>query len=127
MTCCCFWHYRFSVAVVRSRWIVLTRAMSLRKPRIFFKLSVCPMLSWNFSLKSWSASSLSWCCSSTSVRLRILSDFINAIPDSVLTYRPFALNQRGAKRQLVRRQPHRFGGILDGYTFHLKQNFSRTH
>src|SRR5262249_56307254 len=50
-----FCHYFFSVARAadwRSRAIVLTRAMSLRNPRIFFKLSVCPMLSWNFSLNS---------------------------------------------------------------------------
>src|SRR5260370_216916 len=45
----------------------------------------------------------------------------------VLTYRPFALDQRGAQRQLVRRQPHRFGGVLDGHTFHLNQNLSRTY
>src|SRR5207253_9535028 len=59
-----------------SRIMVLTRAISLRRPRIFFRLSVCPMLSWNFSLKSWSASSCSWWRSSTSVRLRTFSDFI---------------------------------------------------
>src|SRR2546426_9185696 len=53
--CICLRHYFFSVvppAVARSRAIVFTRAMSLRSPRIFFKLSVCPILSWNFSLKS---------------------------------------------------------------------------
>src|SRR5258705_2797707 len=42
-------HHFFSVppAAVssRSRAMVLTRAMSLRRPRIFFRLSVCPMLS----------------------------------------------------------------------------------
>src|SRR5579864_4629383 len=43
---CCFRHYFFSVAAerarppVRSPMIVLTRAMSLRSPRIFFRLSV---------------------------------------------------------------------------------------
>src|SRR5580698_5285770 len=46
---CGFSHYRFSVALAvlrpRSPRIVLTRAMSLRKPRIFFKLSVWPMFS----------------------------------------------------------------------------------
>src|SRR6202044_2617209 len=61
---CGFSHYRFSVAlalvelalvalavvtlaVVRSRSprMVLTRAISLRKPRIFFRLSVWPMFS----------------------------------------------------------------------------------
>src|SRR5439155_13420408 len=51
-------HYFFSVATAvaapRSRAMVFTRAMSRRRPRIFFRLSVCPMLSWNFSLKSWS-------------------------------------------------------------------------
>src|SRR5215475_9373702 len=45
----CFCHHFFSVAAwaPRARWprIVFTRAMSLRRPRIFFKLSVCPMLS----------------------------------------------------------------------------------
>src|SRR5947207_3335738 len=37
----------------RSRKIVLTRAISLRRPRIFFRLSVWPMFIWNLSLKSW--------------------------------------------------------------------------
>src|SRR5438309_3599801 len=43
----CSGHYRFSVAVARPRSprIVLTRAMSLRSPRIFFRLSVCPVFS----------------------------------------------------------------------------------
>src|SRR5580700_3261399 len=42
---CGFRHQRFSVAAerVRSPRIVFTRAMSLRSPRIFFRLSVCPM------------------------------------------------------------------------------------
>src|SRR5258708_31553241 len=35
-----------------SRMMVLTRATSLRRPRIFFRLSVCPILSWNFKRKS---------------------------------------------------------------------------
>src|SRR2546421_1083396 len=42
-------HYFFSVVtppgVPRSRAMVFTRAMSRRRPRIFFRLSVCPMLS----------------------------------------------------------------------------------
>src|SRR5580692_5042515 len=56
---CGFSHYRFSLALAvvalavvalavlrpRSPRIVLTRALSLRKPRIFFKLSVWPMFS----------------------------------------------------------------------------------
>src|SRR5579863_4361847 len=44
---CCFRHYRFSIAPerLRSTWIVFTRAISLRSPRIFFRLSVCPMFS----------------------------------------------------------------------------------
>src|SRR2546425_329117 len=64
LLCICVGHdYFFSVvppASSRSRAMVFTRAMSLRRPRIFFRLSVCPMLSWNFSLKSWSLSSRSW-------------------------------------------------------------------
>src|SRR5215510_4196299 len=55
---CRFCHHFFSVAActprARSPRIVFTRAMSLRRPRIFFRLSVCPMLSWNLSLNSWS-------------------------------------------------------------------------
>src|SRR5580698_7159589 len=50
-----FRHYLFSVAAVercRSPMMVFTRAISRRSPRIFFRLSVWPMLSWNFSLKS---------------------------------------------------------------------------
>src|SRR5580658_7428271 len=44
---CGFRHQRFPVAAerVRSPRIVFTRAMSLRSPRIFFRLSVCPMFS----------------------------------------------------------------------------------
>src|SRR6266478_5486309 len=57
---CRLCHYLFSVTAcpvrARSPRMVLTRAMSLRRPRIFFRLSVWPMLSWNFSLNSWSAS-----------------------------------------------------------------------
>src|SRR5215831_18863223 len=58
---CRFRHYFFSVAAarVRSPRIVFTRAMSLRNPRIFFRLSVCPMFIWNFSLNNWSARSFS--------------------------------------------------------------------
>src|SRR5689334_960636 len=77
----CFGHgYFFSVlrapASSCSRRIVFTRAMSLRKPRIFLRLSVCPIFIWNFNLKSWSARSRSWWRSSTSVKFRILSVFI---------------------------------------------------
>src|SRR5580765_847866 len=57
---CSFRHYFFSVVACapreRSPTMVFTRAMSLRRPRIFFRLSVWPMLSWNFSLNSWSES-----------------------------------------------------------------------
>src|SRR5207302_6825909 len=67
-----------------SRMMVFTRAISLRRPRIFFRLSVCPMLSWNFSLKSWSARSRSWWRSSVSVRLRTFSDFIMQFRFSLL-------------------------------------------
>src|SRR5207253_5964480 len=80
--CICLRHYFFSVvppAVARSRAIVFTRAMSRRRPRIFFRLSVCPILSWNFSLKSWSLSSRSWWRNSSSVKLRTLSGFINQL------------------------------------------------
>src|SRR5690349_2570099 len=52
---CCFGHDYFlspTAVVSRCRMMVLTLAMSLRSPRIFFRLSVCPMLSWNFSLNS---------------------------------------------------------------------------
>src|SRR5689334_4145282 len=52
-----------------SRITVWTRATSLRRPRILFRLSVCPILSWNFRRKSWSLSSCCWCSSSASVRL----------------------------------------------------------
>src|ERR1022692_2020243 len=84
-----FRHYFFSVlrvvvlpAVLSaasscSRRTVWTRAISRRSPRIFFRLSVCPIFIWNFSLKSWSAKSLCWWFSSTSVKLRIFSAFIN--------------------------------------------------
>src|SRR5580700_3835188 len=68
-----------------SRRTVWTRAMSRRSPRIFFRLSVCPMFIWNFSLKSWSPKSRSWCLSSTSVKLRIFSAFINKFPVLVLS------------------------------------------
>src|SRR6202158_1897575 len=75
-----FRHYFFSVfapASSCSRRMVWTRAISRRSPRIFFRLSVCPIFIWNFSLKSWSAKSRSWCLSSTSVKLRIFSTFIS--------------------------------------------------
>src|SRR5579859_1004690 len=91
-----FRHYFFSVfapASSCSRRTVLTRAMSRRSPRIFFRLSVCPIFIWNFSLKSWSAKSRSWCLSSTSVKLRIFSAFIKSALGSQLSVRPssFAL------------------------------------
>src|SRR5258708_6535109 len=41
-----------------SRMMVWMRATSLRNPRIFLRLSVCPILSWNFNRKSWSLSSV---------------------------------------------------------------------
>src|SRR5260370_15298200 len=84
---CGFRHYFFSVLRAPSscsRRTVWTRAMSRRSPRIFFRLSVCPIFIWNFSLKSWSARSRSWCLSSTSVKLRIFSAFINSVPASKL-------------------------------------------
>src|SRR6266478_1724211 len=77
---CDFRHYFFSVLRADSscsRRTVCTRAISRRSPRIFFRLSVCPIFIWNFSLKSWSAKSRSWCLSSTSVKLRIFSAFIS--------------------------------------------------
>src|SRR6266849_9998677 len=81
LLCICVGHdYFFSVvppASSRSRAMVFTRAMSLRRPRIFFRLSVCPMLSWNFSLKSWSLSSRSCETSSSPVKFRTFSDFIS--------------------------------------------------
>src|SRR5450631_282080 len=85
---CRFRHYFFSVfgaARSCSRRIVWTRAISRRSPRIFFKLSVCPIFIWNFSLKSWSAKSRSWCLSSTSVKLRIFSAFIKSVPGSAIS------------------------------------------
>src|SRR2546429_4552676 len=81
-------HYFFSVLRAPSscsRRTVWTRAMSRRSPRIFFRLSVCPIFIWNFSLKSWSARSRSWCLSSTSVKLRIFSAFIKSVPSSQLS------------------------------------------
>src|SRR5437899_12951073 len=102
--------------------IVLTRAISLRRPRIFFRLSVCPILSWNFSLKSWSARSCSWWRSSTSVKLRIFSDFMFSIPasHSVFLVHSFALHEAGAQRQLVRCQTHSFRGLGRSDAFHLE-------
>src|ERR1700682_2052717 len=84
---CGFRHYFFSVLREPSscsRRTVWTRAISRRSPRIFFRLSVCPIFIWNFSLKSWSARSRSWCLSSTSVKLRIFSAFIKSVPASKL-------------------------------------------
>src|ERR1035437_8791034 len=83
-----FRHYFFSVfapASSCSRKMVWTRAISRRSPRIFFRLSVCPIFIWNFSLKSWSAKSRSWCLSSTSVKLRIFSTFIKSALGSQLS------------------------------------------
>src|SRR5450432_3737641 len=83
-----FRHYFFSVLAAASscsRRTVWTRAISRRSPRIFFKLSVCPIFIWNFSLKSWSAKSRSWCLSSTSVKLRIFSAFIKSALGSRLS------------------------------------------
>src|SRR6266542_5213663 len=77
-----FNHYFFSPASWRCRAMVLTRAISRRRPRIFLRLSVCPMLSWNLRRKSWSLSSRSWCLSSASVKFLIFSASIN----SVLSY-----------------------------------------
>src|ERR1019366_6232747 len=85
---CDFRHYFFSVLRAPkscSRRTVCTRAISRRSPRIFFRLSVCPIFIWNFSLKSWSAKSRSWCLSSMSVKLRIFSTFINSVLSSQLS------------------------------------------
>src|SRR5262249_19608871 len=80
--CCGFCHYFFlalpvpvslAAASSFSRMIVFTRATSLRSPRIFLRLSVCPILSWNFSRKSWSLRSRSCCLSSASVKFLIFS------------------------------------------------------
>src|ERR1700733_3011030 len=46
---------------------------------------------------------------------------------SAFLVRGFALYQRGAQWQLVRRQTHRFGCIGQRHAFHLKQNLSRTY
>src|SRR5581483_2687237 len=132
----CVPHYFFSPAIARSRTMVLTRAMSLRKPRIFFKLSVWPMFNWNFSLKSWSFISRSWCRNSSSVRFLIFSASINsylavgperAAASSCFSVRCLALHQRRPQRQFVRRQAHRFARVLVRHAFHLKQNLSRLH
>src|SRR3954468_13953158 len=72
----------------RSRAIVFMRAMSLRSPRIFFKLSVCPIFIWNFRRKSWSLRSRSWSRISSSERLRTLSA---VIPFAIDIY-PLLLN-----------------------------------
>src|SRR6202022_3360991 len=119
----CSGHYRFSVAVARPRSprMVFTRAISLRSPRIFFRLSVCPMLSWNFSLNSWSLSSRSWWRSSSSVKLRTFSDFITfRLSVAKFSARPLALHKHGTQGQLVGGQAHGFGGILPRDPFHLK-------
>src|SRR5712692_5617161 len=90
LLCVCLGHYFFSVVPAAasscSRMMVFTRAMSLRRPRIFFRLSVCPMLSWNFSLNSWSLSSRSWWRSSSLVKLRTFSGFINGYRFLVLSF-----------------------------------------
>src|SRR6266446_2481672 len=91
---CGFRHYFFSVLRTPSscsRRTVWTRAISRRSPRIFFRLSVCPIFIWNFSLKSWSAKSRSWCLSSTSVKLRIFSAFIKSVLSSQLSVKAFLL------------------------------------
>src|SRR6266478_6381327 len=93
---CGFRHYFFSVLRAPSscsRRTVWTRAISRRSPRIFFRLSVCPIFIWNFSLKSWSAKSRSWCLSSTSVKLRIFSAFISqfSVLSSQLSVKAFLL------------------------------------
>src|SRR5450631_1467679 len=138
---CRFRHYFFSVfgaASSCSRRIVWTRAISRRSPRIFFKLSVCPIFIWNFSLKSWSAKSRSWCLSSTSVKLRIFSAFIKSVPGSALSknflpgklflnLKHVAFHKRRPQRKLVRRQSHGLFCICDRNAFHLKQNLSRPH
>src|SRR4051812_40228268 len=43
----------------RSRAMVLMRAISLRSPRIFLRLSVWPIFIWNLRRKSWSLRSCS--------------------------------------------------------------------
>src|SRR5215467_11597734 len=91
--CCALCHYLFlalpaspepallslpEAASAFSRMMVFTRATSLRSPRIFFRLSVCPILSWNLRRKSWSLSSCSCCLSSASVKFLIFSASINS-------------------------------------------------
>src|SRR5580765_6521764 len=71
-----------------SRITVCTRATSLRRPRILFRLSVCPILSWNLRRKSWSLSSCCWCSSSASVRFLSFSTSICF---------PFSARQRGPR------------------------------
>src|SRR6185369_11721858 len=135
-----FWfqpYYFFSVALAaassRSRAMVLTRAMSRRRPRIFFRLSVCPILSWNFNLKSWSLSSRSCETSSSTVKFRTFSDFIAVQLSTSEFFCPeflvcaFALHKHGPQRQLVRSQTHGFAGILLRDPFHLEQDLARPH
>src|SRR5438309_7674948 len=96
---CGFYHSYFSLSAASScsRRTVLMRAMSLRSPRIFFRLSVCPISNWKRRRKSWSVSSCSWCFSSTSVWLRIFSAFIIFLVCAC----PVACHQTGAQRQFV--------------------------
>src|SRR5579884_371982 len=139
VACCVSAIYFFSVsapATWRSRAIVLMRAMSLRSPRIFFRLSDCPILSWNFRRKSWSLSSRSWCWSSASVKLRTLSAFILG---SFLPSGDFLMcscrsrcrcsmsrDKCRAQGQLVRGEPHGFRSLLRRHTFHFKQDLAGT-
>ena len=92
--------------------MVFTRAMSLRSPRIFFRLSVCPMFSWNFSLNSWSASSRSWVAK---LFVGQVSNFVYFHKCQSLTGCLSARSSRFTnvvrKRQLVRRQAHCLGRI----------------
>src|SRR5438874_3936754 len=105
------------------------RATSLRKPRIFLRLSVCPILSWNFSRKSWSFSSPCWCCSSASVMFLIFSASIVFFSCQIylVCAGPGAGHEFGPERQLVGRQAHCFLGFGHAHAFHLKQNSSGTH
>src|SRR5581483_5242732 len=125
----------FCAASSCSRRIVFTRAMSLRRPRIFLRLSVCPMLSWNFSLNSWSARSRSWCLSSASVKLRIFSAFIISLCHSKPLQRRaiyslvcrFPLHERSAQGQLMRGQPHGLLCIGHAHAFHFEQDLARAY
>src|SRR5215471_8474702 len=114
-----------------SRMMVFTRATSLRRPRIFFRLSVCPILSWNFRRKSWSLSSRSCCLSSASVRFLIFSAsiifFVATFFDgSKAAFLMCPRHELGLKSQLVRRQAHGFLRFVHGHTFHFKQHTAGT-